>query len=304
MSGPRISLGLGAKNLKDHDWIGVSDPYVVVSRPNESGGFTKIRTSETKMNTLNPRWNDFLFDAHELNGNDKELKLMFQIYDDDGKKGADAKDKLIGSGYFSLKELEAASLMQAPLAISDGKRSKPSGYLLVNSYKEHGGAPGAPGGGHQGGYAGAPNPAYPAQPGPGYPSGGYPGGNPPSNPYPGNQGGYPGGQGGYPSNQGGYPTQAGGYPGGPGGYPSNAGGYPPNAGGYPPNPNAGGYPPNPNAGGYPGNPGGYPGNPGGYPPNPGSQGGYPGNQGGFPGGDPMFPPTNLPPGPGAGGFMR
>merc|ERR1712131_99689 len=103
------------------------------------------------MNTLNPRWNDFLFDAHELNGNDKELKLMFQIYDDDGKKGADAKDKLIGTGYFNLKELEAACMMQAPLAISDGKRSKPAGYLIVNSYKEHGaaqgppGAPGAPG---------------------------------------------------------------------------------------------------------------------------------------------------------------
>jgi len=286
MSGPRISLGLGAKNLKDHDWIGVSDPYVVVSRPNENGGFTNIRTSETKMNTLNPRWNDFLFDAHELNGNDKELKLMFQIYDDDGKKGADAKDKLIGTGYFNLKELEAACMMQAPLAINDGKRSKPAGYLIVNSYKEHGaaqGPPGAPGGGYQGGYGGAPNPSYPAQPGPGYPSGGYPGGNPPSNPYTGPQGGYPGGQGGYPSNQGGYPAQAGGYPGG-------AGGYPPNAGGYP-----GGNPGNP--GGYPGNPGGYPGNPGGYPPNPGSQGG-------FPGGDPMFPPSNLPPGPGAGGFMR
>jgi len=296
MSGPRISLGLGAKNLKDHDWIGVSDPYVVVSRPNENGGFTNIRTSETKMNTLNPRWNDFLFDAHELNGNDKELKLMFQIYDDDGKKGADAKDKLIGTGYFNLKELEAACMMQAPLAISDGKRSKPAGYLIVNSYKEHGaaqgppGAPGAPGGGYQGGYGGAPNPSYPAQPGPGYPSGGYPGGNPPSNPYTGPQGGYPGGQGGYPSNQGGYPAQAGGYPGGAGGYPPNAGGYPPNAGGYP-----GGNPGNP--GGYPGNPGGYPGNPGGYPPNPRSQGG-------FPGGDPMFPPSNLPPGPGAGGFMR
>merc|ERR1712198_114649 len=97
------------------------------------------------MNTLNPRWNDFLFDAHELNGNDKELKLMFQIYDDDGKKGADAKDKLIGTGYFNLKELEAACMMQAPLAINDGKRSKPAGYLIVNSYKEHGAAQGPPG---------------------------------------------------------------------------------------------------------------------------------------------------------------
>ena len=76
MSGTSISLGLGARNLRDRDFFGVSDPYVVISRPNPSGGFTKIRTSETKKNTLNPNWNDFLFTESELNGYDKDLKLM------------------------------------------------------------------------------------------------------------------------------------------------------------------------------------------------------------------------------------
>ena len=58
MSGKSISLGLGARNLRDRDFFGVSDPYVVISRPNPSGGFTKIRTSETKKNTLNPEFNE------------------------------------------------------------------------------------------------------------------------------------------------------------------------------------------------------------------------------------------------------
>ena len=48
MSGPTISLGLGCRGLKDKDFLSVSDPYVTVSRPDASGGFTVLRTSETK----------------------------------------------------------------------------------------------------------------------------------------------------------------------------------------------------------------------------------------------------------------
>merc|ERR1711874_377765 len=138
MSGKSISLGLGARNLRDRDFFGVSDPYVVISRPNPSGGFTKIRTSETKKNTLNPNWNDFLFTEAELNGYDRDLKLMIQVYDDDGKRGPDGKDQLIGSGFFSLRELEAAAMVKSSLPLNDGKKSKPAGYLVVRSFGEHG----------------------------------------------------------------------------------------------------------------------------------------------------------------------
>lgn len=43
-----ISIGLGARGLKDQDFFTVSDPYVTISRPDAQGGFVKIRTSETK----------------------------------------------------------------------------------------------------------------------------------------------------------------------------------------------------------------------------------------------------------------
>ena len=63
--------------------------------------------------------------------------VRIQIYDDDGKKGPDGKDQLIGSGFFSLKELEAGSIVNTKLPLIDGKRSKSPGNLLVRSYKEH-----------------------------------------------------------------------------------------------------------------------------------------------------------------------
>merc|ERR1712126_355468 len=231
MSGRTISLGLGAVGLKDKDFFGVSDPYVIISRPNPQGGFSRIRTSETINNTLNPNWNDFLFNESELSGNDKELKLMIQVYDDDGKKGADASDDLIGSGFFSLRELEAACLVSTKLPLQDSKKRKAAGFLIVRSYKEHGYAGGQ----------GAGGPGYGAPP----QTGGY---------------GGPQGAGAYGA------PPAGPYGGPPGAYPQGAGGY----GGGP------AYPPQPGPG--------YQSYPGGYPPS-----------------NSMFPPSNLPPGP--GGFM-
>eukprot|EP00092_Neocalanus_flemingeri_P034247 GFUD01037244.1.p1 GENE.GFUD01037244.1~~GFUD01037244.1.p1 ORF type:complete len:140 (+),score=41.79 GFUD01037244.1:97-516(+) len=137
MSGPTISFGLGGRKLKDKDLFGKSDPYVTISRPNTSGGFTVLRTSETRNNTLNPDWDEFLFIESELNGNNKELKLRIEVFDDDGKKGPDGKDDLIGRGFYSLKELEASALLNVLLPINDGKKEKDSGQLLVLSFKEH-----------------------------------------------------------------------------------------------------------------------------------------------------------------------
>jgi len=269
MSRRTISLGLGAVGLKDKDFFGVSDPYVIISRPNPQGGFSRIRTSETINNTLNPNWNDFLFDENELSGNDKELKLMIQVFDDDGKKGADASDELIGSGFFSLRELEAACLVSTKLPLQDSKKRKAAGFLIVRSYKEHG----------YGSGPGAGGPGYGAPPqtgGYGGPQGGY--------------GGQPGA--GYGPSAGAYGAPTGGYPGAPVGgapYPGQGYGAPP-AGPYGAPPGA--YPAPQAAGGYGGAPA--------YPPQPGP--GYPSYPRGYPQSDPMFPPSNLPPGP--GGFMR
>ena len=62
--------------------------------------------------------------------------VRIEVYDDDGKPGQDKKDDIIGTGFFSLKELEAAGILQSQLALSDGKAKKPTGQLLVRSYRE------------------------------------------------------------------------------------------------------------------------------------------------------------------------
>ena len=48
MTGPAISIGLGARGLRDRDFLSLSDPYVTIARPDTSWGFRVIRTSETK----------------------------------------------------------------------------------------------------------------------------------------------------------------------------------------------------------------------------------------------------------------
>jgi len=316
MSGPTISLGLGARGLKDKDFISVSDPYVTVSRPDARGGFTVLRTSETKKNTLNPDWNDFLFIESELNGHDKELNLRIEVFDDDGKKGPDRKDKLLGSGFFSLKQLEAAALVKSMLPLSDGKRQKAAGQLLVRSFKEHQGSQGNNGGmyGAGSGYSrqnqapqGTGPAGYPGAPGGG--GAGYPAGGPSYPPQPGMKpggyptaGGYPQGGGGYPQGAAGYPQGGAGFPQGGAGFPQSTGAYPQAGGGYPQGPGypqgGAGYPQA--SGGYPQSSGGYPQGGGGYP-----QAGAAYPQGGpsFPQSDPMYPPSNLPTGP-AGGFFN
>merc|ERR1719341_2304294 len=165
---------------------------------------------------------------------------MIQVYDDDGKRGPDGKDQLIGSGFFSLRELEAAAMVKSTLPLSDGKKSKPAGYLVVRSFREHGygGGPGAGGSNYEaypGQTGGLPQQGagYPSQGAGGYPGSGYPGG------YPG-AGGAPQGPGGYPGAGAGYPGQAGGPQ---GGYPGPGAPGAPGAGGY-----GYGYPPQPQPG--------------------------------------------------------
>merc|ERR1719348_2805069 len=131
-------IGFGARNLRDKDIMSKSDPFLMISRPSTSGGFTMLRTSETKKNTLNPDWGDFFFEESELIGQDRELNLKFEVFDDDGKKGYDKKDDLIGMCWQSLRQLEAAALVKAPLPLTSGKGARmATGELIIRTFKEH-----------------------------------------------------------------------------------------------------------------------------------------------------------------------
>ena len=105
-----------------------------------------------------------IFIVHSVNN---FCYFRIQVYDDDGKRGPDGKDQLIGSGFFSLRELEAAAMVKTMLPLSDGKKSKPAGYLVVRSYKEHGYNGGSSAGrSNYGSYPGQGAGGYPGQAGP------------------------------------------------------------------------------------------------------------------------------------------
>merc|ERR1712172_392942 len=144
-NGPSISIGLGARNLRDRDWLSKSDPYIVISRPSTSGSFQVLRKSETKKNCLNPDWADFLFNDREVGPHEQDLRLKFEIFDND----YNSADQLLGVTHLSLKQLEAAATLGTSLKIGGSGNGKVNaGNLVVRSFNRHGQA-GALGGRHQ-----------------------------------------------------------------------------------------------------------------------------------------------------------
>ena len=121
-------------------------------RPSASGGFQMLRTSEVKkVNCECFSFTNFVccrprtpltrigMTSYSLRMNSMEetkpwnwsktfqsqiINLLefsrIEIFDDDGKKGPDGKDKLLGTGYFSLKELEASATVRSPLQVTIG----------------------------------------------------------------------------------------------------------------------------------------------------------------------------------------
>jgi len=236
-NGPSISIGLGARNLRDRDWLSKSDPYIVISRPSTTGSFQVLRKSETKKNCLNPDWADFLLTEREVGSHEQELRLKLEIFDND----YNSADQLLGVTHLSLKQLEAAATLRTSLKIGGtGNGKVNAGSLIVRSFSRHGGQGGHGGQQSQFGQAGSLGGGHQGQLGQAGPLGG------------GNQGqlGQAGVYRGHPTQGGGlqvgYPSQPAGYPGQPVGYPSQPTAYPSQPAGYPYQPAA-----------YPAQPGGY-----------------------------------------------
>merc|ERR1711971_411264 len=245
-NGPSISIGLGARNLRDRDWLSKSDPYIVISRPSTSGSFQVLRKSETKKNCLNPDWADFLFNDREVGPHEQDLRLKFEIFDND----YNSADQLLGVTHLSLKQLEAAATLQTSLKIGGSGNGKVNaGNLVVRSFNRHGGQQsqfgqaGALGGGQQSqlGQAGSLGGGHQGQLSQSGPlGGGHQGHIGQTGPYRGQPGqggelsvGYPSQPVGYPSQSVGYPSQPTAYHSQPAGYPYQPVAYPALPVGYP-----------------------------------------------------------------------
>merc|ERR1712172_319267 len=231
-NGPSISIGLGARNLRDRDWLSKSDPYIVISRPSTTGSFQVLRKSETKKNCLNPDWADFLFNEREVGPHEQDLRLKFEIYDND----YNSADQLLGVTHLSLKQLEAAATLGTSLKIGGSGNGKVNaGSLVVRSFNRHGGQQSQFG---QAGALGGPHQTQLGQAG--SLGGGHQGHIGQTGPYRGQPGqggelsvGYPSQPVGYPSQSVGYPSQPTAYHSQPAGYPYQPVAYPALPVGYP-----------------------------------------------------------------------
>ena len=75
-----LRLGLSGQGLKDKDFIGKSDPYYVISRPDDRGGHRAVVQSETKNNNLNPDWKSVFVSEGELCGFDRNVQLRLEDF--------------------------------------------------------------------------------------------------------------------------------------------------------------------------------------------------------------------------------
>ena len=98
-----IVLRLRAEKLANKDFFSKSDPYLVISRPVNSGGWSPVRTSETVRDDLNPVWRQFTLYETDVPRDGGQIKL--EVFDDDGKHGCDSSDQSLGVACASIEEL-------------------------------------------------------------------------------------------------------------------------------------------------------------------------------------------------------
>ena len=88
-----VFLTFEAKNLDNKDTFSKSDPFLEISRANESGEFSLVHRTEVVDNNLSPAWEPFQKDVSALCNGDYDRVLKVEVFDDED--GGD--HKLIGS---------------------------------------------------------------------------------------------------------------------------------------------------------------------------------------------------------------
>jgi len=102
-SNASVKFKLSATHLDKKDFLGKSDPYVVIHRGDESGtNFAQVHKTEYLKQTLDPVWAEFTIPMGLLCGNNPNLPLMFECWDWDRDGGHD----LIGIFKTTLNELK------------------------------------------------------------------------------------------------------------------------------------------------------------------------------------------------------
>lgn len=104
-----VELQLVAHKLDKKDFFGKSDPFVVISRANESGTFVVVHKTEVIKKTLNPVWKTFTIPVKTLNNGDYQRTLKLECWD----WNLSGSHSFIGETYLNLQKL-----LDGPLPMS------------------------------------------------------------------------------------------------------------------------------------------------------------------------------------------
>eukprot|EP01118_Nematostelium_gracile_P014353 TRINITY_DN556_c0_g1_i2.p1 TRINITY_DN556_c0_g1~~TRINITY_DN556_c0_g1_i2.p1 ORF type:complete len:528 (+),score=164.45 TRINITY_DN556_c0_g1_i2:60-1643(+) len=130
-----VSFKLSASNLDKKDFLGKSDPYLIIHRGDVNGSFTPIHKTEMIKQNLNPVWKEFTIPSGRL-CSDPNQPIKIECFDWD----KDGGDDLIGEFTTTLNELKAKKsfeLIEPKIRAKKGKKYINSGNVVVNEIREY-----------------------------------------------------------------------------------------------------------------------------------------------------------------------
>ena len=76
-----LELQFSGKKLDKKDFFGSSDPFMTISKANETGKFTVVHRTEHINNNVNPVWKPFVVPVRTLCNGDLDRNLKFEVFD-------------------------------------------------------------------------------------------------------------------------------------------------------------------------------------------------------------------------------
>ncbi|XP_028399865.1 copine-3-like isoform X2 [Dendronephthya gigantea] len=120
----KVSLTFRAQKLDKKDFLGKSDPYLIISRQLPDGSFAPVHKTEIIKNTLNPSWSPFELAVNTLCNGDYNRTIKFDCYDWD----SDGSDDFIGTFTTTFNEMLKANEREVSWPCINPKKQKKKGY--------------------------------------------------------------------------------------------------------------------------------------------------------------------------------
>ncbi|XP_046859576.1 copine-3-like [Xenia sp. Carnegie-2017] len=119
-SNDKVELIMRAQKLDKKDFLGKSDPYLLISRQISDGSFVSVHKTKVIKNTLNPAWPPFEVSVNTLCNGDYTKPIKIDCYDWD----SDSNDDLIGSFTTTFNEMLKANEREVSWPCINPKKQK------------------------------------------------------------------------------------------------------------------------------------------------------------------------------------